>query len=215
MKKLIMQNEKGVAVTIDLDTIKQAEWDTEDYLRDGQDGTECITECDGPTPGTRTLVATCGSNPWQSKSTNVGDHTLTIEDNNDGGCLYIDYDLVVGGEDDEFEYTVSDIEEMLRDALGDDWPSWESVAYDYEAIATDYYNEHSADGYRYFIDDVRGFANEWTLHILTDSDDEADEAWRALDDRDLIIHHIADAAMSSRDYESQHGAMDATGVVVY
>lgn len=84
---------------------------------------------------------------------------------------------------------------------------------DYSSLAEEFIANHPDA--RYFVNDERGFANEWTLHIRVGEDDDAD------DDADLreitaedAVWYLATAVMSVEDYESAYGCECAVGAVL-
>lgn len=69
---------------------------------------------------------------------------------------------------------------------------------------------------RYYVDDERGFANEWTLVIRMEAerqDDEDDDSLREITAEEAV-HYIADAVMEPRDYEAIHGCEPYVTAVV-
>lgn len=69
---------------------------------------------------------------------------------------------------------------------------------------------------RYYVDDERGFANEWTLFVRLSAerhDDDEDDDLREITTEEAV-HYIADAVMSTRDYEALHGCIPHVAAVV-
>lgn len=78
---------------------------------------------------------------------------------------------------------------------------------DYDEAADAFLGDH--DGYRYIMDNARGFANEWTLYACA-NDDEAAEALDAFEDvaeytPEDARYWIRCALQSGDDYEAEHG----------
>lgn len=65
---------------------------------------------------------------------------------------------------------------------------------------------------RYFVDDMRGFANEWTLHVVCEKK-EVDDDLREITAEDAVWY-LATAVMEREDYEARYGCECAVGAVV-
>lgn len=120
---------------------------------------------------------------------------------------------------DEADIKRGDWDEPLH---ANDWldiaglPSEGAPSTDYAEAAADWMTENCDEKTRYWMDDCRGFANEWILYIdphgrdvLTAGDLNGDcnpdpaEGLSELS-RETVAHYIADAVMSREDYEREH-----------
>ena len=83
---------------------------------------------------------------------------------------------------------------------------------DYAALAEEYISANPDA--RYYVDDERGFANEWTLIVRSgaERDDEDDDDLREITPEEAVSY-IADAVMDRRDYEAIHGCEPYVGAV--
>ena len=214
MNKITITSRKGKRIDVNLTDLATMDYITEDYLRDGQDGQEQIVEVDDRDESRQRLMAFCASNPWECYSWDVNGQLLMIEDNDDGGEIYIDGDKVISiTDDDGDEISVSDLRDEFA-AHNIDWPDWEGVDYDYKAMAREYYNDDDNKDARYYVDDERGFANEWSLYVVKSDDADIDGDWRRITDEDMICSYIADAAMTAEDYRAYHLCDKACGGIV-
>lgn len=83
---------------------------------------------------------------------------------------------------------------------------------DYALLAEEYISDNP--DVQFFVDEERGFANEWTLIVRLAARQGQDED----DLRELTpaeaVHYLADAVMGPRDYEAIHGCEPHVGAVV-
>lgn len=80
---------------------------------------------------------------------------------------------------------------------------------DYDEAADAFLADH--EGYRYIMDNARGFANEWTLYACA-SDEEAEEALDAFEDvteysPEDAEKWIRSALQTPEDYNAEHGSI--------
>lgn len=82
---------------------------------------------------------------------------------------------------------------------------------DYSSLAEEFIANHP--GARYFVNDERGFANEWTLYVRVGEDDDADEDLREIT-AEAAVWYLATAVMEREDYEARYGCECAVGAAV-
>lgn len=108
-------------------------------------------------------------------------------------------------DEDGYDCSVGEVAVALDLDLADD--NCLPEASDYESAAKSYVEEN-ADA-RFYIDRERGFANEWTLHVLT-GEAEPDEDW------ELVSNPVAwlkDALMDADTYHGEYLADKAVGAI--
>jgi hypothetical protein len=133
-----------------------------------------------------------------------GDHVrLYVNGSSSNGVYALDED----GEEGK-EFYDHELANMIGLYIDDDF------ALDAEEAADEFLSDHA--GYRYILDEERGFANEWTLYACaTDA-----EAEKALSENSKLREvpsekaraWIADALLPSRKYEREHGAAKYCGM---
>lgn len=123
----------------------------------------------------------------------------------DGPAVADQYSKYEIEDEDGYDCSVGEVADALDLDLADD--NCLPDASDYESAAEDYVVTH-ADA-RYFVDRLRGFANEWTLHILM-GDAEPDEDWEMVSDP---VAWIKDALMDADTYHGEYLADKAVGAV--
>lgn len=80
---------------------------------------------------------------------------------------------------------------------------------DYTALAEEFVSANPDA--RYYVDDERGFANEWTLVVRTGARQD-DDGLREIT-ADAAVYYIADAVMDRREYETIHGCEPSVAAV--
>lgn len=130
-----------------------------------------------------------------------------------------DYTRATVEDEDGCELQTADIERIVG-------AECEREGIDYDAAAADWLAENTDDKTRYWMDDHRGFANEWTLYIdpqgreaLTIGDlegttcpDKADHL-REIDAED-VPGLLADAVRTPEDYKAEHLAESSVCAIV-
>lgn len=156
----------------------------------------------------------------------------------DGRSFFIAYPKIkgVGEPEDSFDYRRDEADIRRGDwdehVSARDWmdfaghPSEGAPEIDYAEVAAEWMNDNCDERTRFWMDDCRGFANEWTLYIdpqgrealtLGDMDgtcnpDTAEHLSEI--SREDATHYISDAVMSGEDYEREHAAVSCVFAIM-
>lgn len=196
--------------------IRRAVWT---YVSD-QDPREIMTEADAYGRGygsVLTVFAHTDTGDWSGYETDA----LRVRDAH--GTTIIPFSAACiwseGGRD---QYCVAHYEDVRT--VEDEWGDYLSVRdlldiaglavsredVDYTSLAEEFIDANP--GARYFVNDERGFANEWTLHVRVGEGDDDDDL-REITVEDAVWY-LATAVMEREDYEATYHCECAVGAVL-